>query len=129
MAGAIAVTTSDLGAGITKYSIAWTSDAAGNVNTTSFAIKRGHLLQVKFVPTNGGAQPTNNYVATLPDADGVDLLAGKGAALSNTTSTIAAPVPTGGVAPIFAEANAAIVPTVSGAGNATNGRIDLFVGP
>ena len=95
MAGSIALTTADLGGGITKYSIAWTSDASGNVNGTPVALKRGRLLQVKFAPTNGGTQPSNNYAATLIDADGVDLLAGKGAALSNTAASVAVPVVSG----------------------------------
>jgi hypothetical protein len=133
MAGAIVVTTSDLGggvsSGITKYSIAWTSDAGGNVNANPFPIRHGRLLQVKFVPTNGGVQPAANYNVTLPDADGVDLLAGKGAALSNVASTFAQPVPPGGVSPVFIESNPAIVPTVAAAGIGTNGRIDLLVGP
>jgi len=126
MAGSIALTTADLGGGITKYSIAWTSDASGNVNGTSIALKRGRLLQVKFVPTNGGAQPSNNYGATLLDADGVDLLAGKGTALSNTAATIAVPV-VSSTSPALIEGGN-YTPTISAAGNATNGRIDLCVG-
>lgn len=47
MAGSITLTTADLGGGVTKYSIAWTSDASGNVNGTPIALKRGRLLQVK----------------------------------------------------------------------------------
>ncbi len=127
MAGSIALTTFDLGGGITKYSVAWTSDASGNVNGTPVALKRGRLLQVKFVPTNGGAQPSNNYAATLIDADGVDLLAGKGAALSNTAASIAVPV-ISAVSPAFIDPGN-FTPTITGAGNATNGRIDLYVGP
>ena len=127
MAGSIALTTTDLGGGIIKYSIAWTSDASGNVNGTPVALKRGRLLQVKFVPTNGGAQPSNNYGATLLDADGVDLLAGKGATLSNTAASIAVPV-VSAVSPALLDAGN-FTPTITGAGNATNGRIDLYVGP
>lgn len=128
MAGSIAVTTTNVGNGITKYSVAWTSDASGNVSVSSFGIRRGHIIQVKFVPTNGGVQPSASYNVTLPDADGVDLLAGKGATLSNTAATIAVPV-VSSLSPAFTEDNAAIVPTVTGAGNVTNGRIDIFLGP
>jgi hypothetical protein len=126
MAGSIALTAADLGGGITKYSVAWTSDASGNVNGTPVALKRGRVIQVKFVPTNGGTQPGNNYAATLLDGDGIDLLAGKGATLSNTASSIAVPV-VSSVSPAFVEPGN-FTPTISAAGNVTNGRIDLFVG-
>jgi hypothetical protein len=127
MAGSIALTTSDLGGGITRYSIVWTSDPSGNVNGTSVALKRGRLLQVKFAPTNGGTQPSNNYAATLVDADGVDLFAGKGATLSNTAASIAVPI-VSAVSPAFIDPGN-FTPTISAAGNVTNGRIDLYVGP
>jgi hypothetical protein len=127
MAGSIALTTADLGGGITKYSIAWTSDASGNVNGAAVALKRGRLLQVKFAPSNGGTQPSNNYVATLIDADGVDLLAGKGATLSNTAASVAVPI-VSTVSPAFIDPGN-FTPTISAAGNVTNGRIDLYVGP
>lgn len=127
MAGSIVLATTDLGGGVTKYSIAWTSDASGNVNGTPVALKRGRLLQVKFVPTNGGAQPSNNYAATLLDGDGVDLLAGKGATLSNTASSIAVPVVSAASPPFIEPGN--FTPTISAAGNVTNGRVDLYVGP
>ena len=127
MAGSIVLATADLGGGLTKYSVAWTSDASGNVNGTPVALKRGRLLQVKFVPTNGGTQPSNNYAATLLDGDGIDLLAGKGATLSNTASSIAVPV-VSSVSPTFIEPGN-FTPTVSAAGNVTNGRIDFYVGP
>jgi hypothetical protein len=127
MAGSIVLATADLGGGITKYSIAWTSDASGNVNGTPIALKRGRLLQVKFVPTNGHNQPSNNYAATLLDGDGVDFLAGTGATLSNTASSIAVSV-VSSVSPAFVEPGN-FTPTISAAGNVTNGRIDLIVGP
>lgn len=127
MVGSIALTTADLGGGITKYSIAWISDASGAVNGAPIMLKRGRLLQVKFVPTNGGAQPSNNYGATLLDVDGVDLLVGKGAALSNTAATIAVPT-VSAASPAFVDPGN-FIPTVSAAGNVTNGRIDLYVGP
>lgn len=128
MAGSIVVTSSDLGGGVTKYSLAWTSDGSGNVNGNPVALRRGHLIQAKFVPTNGGTQPSANYNVTLPDADGVDLLAGKGATLSNSAATIAVPV-ISGVTPAYLEPEAAVNLTVTGAGANANGRVDLLIGP
>ena len=132
MAGSIVLTTSDLGGGITKYSLAWTSDGSGNVNSNPIALKRGHLMQIKFVPTNGGAQPSSGYNATLPDADGFDFFTGAGSNLSNSAAKLSVPV-IGGVSPAFfpflIEAQTAINLNITGAGAATNGRIDIYVGP
>lgn len=77
---------------IHKVTIAWTSDGSGNVNTNPFTPPTGELLQVKFIPGAGGTQPTNLYGATLVDQDGVDVLDGNGASLSNTTSTVRTPL-------------------------------------
>lgn len=122
MAGTLVVTSSDIGMGYTKYSLAWTSDAAGNVNANAFDIKRGRIHQLKYVPGSGGTQPTNNYVFALPDADGADLSSG-GGALSNAAATVSEPA-----AKVFIEAQT-ITPTISAAGNAKTGRVDLIVGP
>ena len=123
MAGSIVVTSSDVGDGITKYSIVWTSDASGNVSASTLDLRRGRLRQVKYVPGSGGSQPTSGYTATLIDADGVDLLAGGGATLSNSAATISAPT-----TPLFIESQT-VTPTVSGGGNAKSGTINLYVGP
>ena len=123
MAGSIVVTSSDVGDGVTKYSIAWTSDASGNVSVGTMDLRRGRLRQVKYIPGAGGAQPTSGYTATLVDADGVDLLAAGGATLSNTAATMVAPT-----VPLFLESQT-VTPTISGAGNAKGGTINLYVGP
>ena len=79
------------------------------------------------MPTNGGTQPSNNYAATLLNGDGVDLLAGKGATLSNTAASIAVPVVSGATAAFVELGN--FTPIISAVGNVTNGRINLYVGP
>lgn len=137
MAGSITVTTTDLAptgqSGVIKYSIAWTSDAGGAVNAANtFAIRFGRILQVKFVPGTGGAQPTNNYTAQLQDADGADLFAGVGSGtnLINTGPQIVCPITSPGNAQrVLVEANAAVALVIAGAGNAKTGRVDIFVGP
>jgi hypothetical protein len=131
--GSFTVTTADLGAQLKKVSIAWTASAGGAVSGASFPLARGHILQVKFVPTNGGVQPSNNYAATLVDADGVDLLAGKGATLSNTAASIAVPA-VSSLSPAFNDPSigsppGSVTPTIASAGNGGQGRIDLIVGP
>jgi hypothetical protein len=123
MAGSIAITSSDIGGGIIKYSIAWTSDASGNVNGSTIDLRRGRLRQVKYAPGTGGAQPTTGYNATLVDVDGVDLLSGGGATLSNAAATMVAPA-----SPLFIESQT-VTPTITGAGNAKGGTLNLYIGP
>lgn len=72
--------------GIVKYTIAWTSTAGGAVSGNSFAVRRGYLVGVKFVPASGGTQPSDLYDVTLVDTDGIDLLDGTGANVSNVAS-------------------------------------------
>jgi hypothetical protein len=128
MAGSIAVTSADLGGSVTKYTIAWTSDGAGAVNGTTLDLKRGRLLQVKYIPGSGGTQPTNNYVGKVLDADGVDILSNTGAALSNVAAALAAPVMgTSQILPLIDPGP--VTPTITGAGAAKTGTIILFVGP
>jgi len=123
MAGSVAASSADIGGGFTKYTIAWTSDAAGAVSGNTVDVKRGHLRQVKYKPDAGGTQPTDLYDVTLLDADGADLLAGGGANLSNVNASIAVPT-----APILLEGQS-VTPTVANAGNAKGGTIILYVGP
>jgi hypothetical protein len=93
MAGTLVVTSAAVASGIDKYTLAWTSTAGGAVSGNPFDLKRGTLLQVKFVPGAGGTQPTNNYTVTLVDTDGLDVLAGVGTGvnLSNATPSLAVP--------------------------------------
>lgn len=121
MAGSITTTTSDLGSGITKYSIAWLSDASGVVSVSTVAVRRGRLAQIKYIPDAGGTQPTDLYDLTCLDANNVDVLAGDGANLSNANSKITVPT-----APILLEAGN-LVPTNANAGNAKGGTLILYV--
>jgi hypothetical protein len=128
--GSFVLTTADLGGGLTKYSIAWTSSAGGAVSGASFQLRGRRISQVKFVPGTGVSA---NYGATLLDADGVDLLMGKGASLSATAASITVPVVSSyGLAyndPSIGTPPGSVTPTLSGAGNVATGRIDLIVGP
>lgn len=117
---------------INRHALAWVSDASGNVNgTPTTAAIRGTILKVEFKPDTGGTQPTNAYDVTLTDTAGVDVLAGQGANLSNSTATAVVPgVPftdgtTTAVAPcVVAEA---LTLNVSNAGNAKGGQVILYV--
>jgi len=82
---------------ITKISMTWTSTSGGAVSQTvvdgngNTVYVSGELLRVVFIPGTGGNQPSNNYSAQLTDQNGIDLLAGQGATLSNTTTTHVCP--------------------------------------
>lgn len=119
MAGSIVVTASDLGRGVTKYAVAWTSDASGVVSANSFDMKSGRLLQSKFAP--GTPAPTDLYDVTLLDASGADVLIGVGADRSATVANFSAPTN-----PVVIEGGA-FTPVLANAGNAKQGTLTLYV--
>lgn len=83
-------TASNLGGGVEKHSVAWTSSAGGVVSGSPFSVGRGWILGIKFVPNTGGTQPTDQYDMTIVDTNSVDIARGNGANLSNATATITA---------------------------------------
>lgn len=115
-------TASNLGGGVMKHSIAWTSDASGNVSGNAFAAGRGWVLAAKFVPSGGGTAPTNLYDIVVNDANSVDVARGAGANLSATVASISA-------APeiAFFEGGTLDI-NVSNAGNAKQGTVVLYIG-
>lgn len=121
MAGTIVATVTDIGGGYTKCSLAWTSDASGNVSANTASVRRGRLANVKYIPGTSSLQPTDLYDVTIADSDGADILIGGGANLSNVTPTIAIPN-------VIIEAGL-ITPSISNAGNAKSGTIVLYIGP
>jgi hypothetical protein len=121
-AGTLTVTTADLGGGVTRYTLAWTSTAGGAVSSNAFSVKRGDLIQAKFVP--GSPTPSNLYDVTLVDQDGFDVLDGLGANLSNTSpSVIAGPTPPIG----FVDGTQTLDLVVANAGSAKAGTVTLWV--
>lgn len=121
MPGSIQVTSSDLGQGVTRYAVAWTSDASGNVSGNSFDVKGGRLYQARFLPGSGAGQPTDLYDLTLLDADGIDYLDAAGANLSNVNASVAAN--TRYMPP------STLTPTISNAGISKSGTLVLLIGP
>jgi hypothetical protein len=133
VAGSITVTTSDIGGGYTKYSIAWLSSAGGAVTENAVSVKRGHIHQVKFIPDGGGTQPTDLYDMTLLDAisGGFDFLTGIGTNLSNANRKIGVPQVGDGITAlqrVFHDGGE-LYPTVAAAGNAKGGTVVVVVGP
>ncbi|MGE3856992.1 MAG: hypothetical protein AB7G21_08565 [Dehalococcoidia bacterium] len=125
MAGSVTVTTTELPGGITKYSIAWLSDAIGAVSGNAVALKAGTQLQAGFTPDAAGTQPTDAYDATMTDTNGVDILGGTGANLSNATATVAVPAVSTYFRRYLEAGN--YTPVIANAGNAKGGTIVLLV--
>lgn len=121
--GTVTVTTADIGGGITRYTVAWTSTAGGAVSANTFAVKKGHLIHVKFVPGSGGTQPTDLYDVTLVDADSLDVLNGGAANLSNATPKILQ------ADPLLLLNTATLDVVVANAGASKTGTVTIYVGP
>lgn len=108
--------------------INWTSDSSGNYSGTVDV--NGCILNAVFAPGSGGSQPSNNYDVTINDAQGVDILAGLGANLSNTTATRKIPLfpATDGTTTTAGPGavNGQLTVAVANAGNAKSGTIVLY---
>lgn len=108
--------------------LAWTSDAAtGDVSGIASEGVDGELLAVVFTPGSGGVKPDAAYDVTLLDADGFDVLAGKGANLSDVTATRVVPLVGDGVttnqrAPL----SGTLELRVANANNSKQGRVSLY---
>lgn len=125
-AGTVTVTTADVGGGVTRYTIAWVSDALGAVSGNTIAIKPGVIVAVKFTPDAAATQPTDLYDVTFEDPDDVDLLMGVGANLSNANATRVKP-PVNTSDEVYFDGSASCELVVSNAGNAKGGTVYLFV--
>lgn len=125
MAGSIAVTKTDLSGALVKYAVAWTADGSGNVNGSTFDIKRGRVWSVKFV--QGTPTPTTGYAIKLLDPDSADLIGGAGAAVNSAVNSYAAA--SVGYFQQFVEGYGSVTPTVSGAGANAQGTLVVVIGP
>ena len=76
---------------IQKITLDWLSDATGVVSGTATKRLTGSLLRVVFIPDSGGTQPSDLYDVVLNDDNGLNVLAGQGANLSNATASNVVP--------------------------------------
>lgn len=134
MAGSITVTTTELKGGVTKYSVAWVSDAAGAVSGNAFALKQGTIITVEFTPDSGGTQPTDLYDVTCTDAEGVNIFddgsgTSVGANLSNAASSHKIPFIGGGTVTYVRRWHPGgnVTPVVAAAGATKGGTIVIYV--
>lgn len=107
---------------IRKYTIAWTSDASGDATANTIALS-GSIARINFVPNTGATQPTDLYDVTIKDSDGIDILLGAGADLSNANATTVIPLISGNKLVV----NDKLAVTISNAGNAKTGAITLYL--
>lgn len=120
-AGTVTVTTQEVGNDAVKYmryTVAWTSTAGGAVSGNAFSIVAGDLANIRFVP--GTAD--NLYDVTLSDGAVSDLLAGLGANLVNTTSTLLSWSPA-----IFQDGSRTLDVVIANAGAATSGTVIIMI--
>jgi hypothetical protein len=136
MAGSFTVTNQSQyrgpGRPVQRYTIVWTSSAGGAVSGTATGdYISGQLVRVVFIPGTAGVQPSNNYSVQLTDSNGLDILAGQGASLSNSTTTNISPGMKDsdgtnvGIVP--AAIDDQLTPVVSAAGNAKQGTVVLYI--
>lgn len=125
-AGSVTTTNTACGAGTERcYTFVWTSTAGGavsGVTSNQAQINHGYLVDLSFVPGTSGSQPTDQYDVTLVDPNGVDLLNGAGANLSNTTSTRYTFDP-----PLFYSGAYTLDLVVANAGSIKSGTVTLTV--
>lgn len=135
MAGSLSITdqvfADKINRPVRKVSLAWTSTAGGAVSGNLTDYLSGVLARVAFVPNTSSTQPTNLYDITLLDENGIDVLAGQGADLSNATATAVIPgVPlkdgtTTSVGP--AQIDDKLELRVANAGSAKTGTVVLYL--
>lgn len=122
---------------IAKLSYKWTSDASGDVSLAlvdhgggALGNLHGILRRVTFAP-DGDDTPSDLYDVVLNDADGVDVLSGRGANQSDTTAATIVPGleqhdgTTAAVGPVAIAGPLTLV--VSNAGNAKVGYVHLYL--
>jgi len=118
------------GTDIVRHTIEWESDGSGDASVVSPQAVSGVIIRVVFIPS-ATAAPTNLYDITLTDPNSVDVLAGLGANLSNSSSLNTCPgTPltdgtTTSVIPMFVDG--VLTLTVASAGDTKAGTVVLYV--
>ena len=119
-----------VGPGIRTYTLVWVSHTDGVVDLDTDQAIVGELLRVVFIPS-ASAAPSAAYDVLLKDAHGIDVLAGQGANLSETTTTHicpGVPLKDGTTTSVRSVALAGVLNLeVSNAGSGKGGSIVLYV--
>lgn len=107
---------------VKKITWDWLSTDLGVVTSATTASFDGELIAAVFDPDAAGTQPTNAYDVTITDADGMDVLSGLGADLSNAATVIKKH--TDGLGAV---AGSVLTLNVSNAGDAKGGIVALYL--
>jgi len=78
------------GSDVVKHTFDWVSSGGGAATVPSGLAITGKIERVVFIPS-ASAIPTTLYDVTLTDENGIDVLAGQGANLSETTASSVCP--------------------------------------
>lgn len=125
MAGSITVTKDRADRSVQKVSLAWVSDASGDVNGTTIPLM-GTIQRITYVPNGGATAPTALYDVVMNDAESVDVLDGTGANLSATATSTAYPLlGAGNNVPAIVSGLCTLV--VTNAGSAKGGTVHLYL--
>lgn len=100
----------------------WLSTAGGAADLVTTKAYDGLIERAVFIPDGGGAQPTNLYDVTVTDPDGVDVLAGLGADLSNAATVVKTHA--NGLTAVSGQV---LTLNVTNAGNAKGGQVILYL--
>lgn len=118
------------GSDIVKHTFDWVSDASGDAEVVSGVAVSGAIARVVFIPS-ATAAPTANYDVTLTDSDGIDVLAGQGANLSDTVSSSVCPgIPLKDgttTSVILTIVDSILTLTVANAGDTKAGKVIVYV--
>lgn len=127
MAGTLAVTTSRAGS-VVKYSLAWTSDASGDVNSTDgdFTMAQGTIELTEFIPDDSDA-PTNLYDVDVMEPNDLvqDILGAVGDNRLAASATLHTPARDTYFKVWVPAAIYRLI--VANAGNAKKGTVNLYV--
>jgi hypothetical protein len=123
MAGTFAFSPNSNEAGriVNSLTLEWTSDGSGAASVVSGDV-RGVILRI--VTNPGAAAPTDNYDATLTDADGIDVAAGLLANRHTTNSQSVWPVDSTSGLPFAVSGPLTL--TIAAAGSAKNGTVVIY---
>jgi len=110
---------------VVKWS--WTSDAAGDVSASYAFNITGTFMGVKFAPAVSPDVPTNLYDVVIEDSEGVDILMGVGANLSQSaTNADSYRTPLTSEGKLVVLCRQAITPVISNAGSGNKGVLWLY---
>lgn len=118
------------GSDIVKHTFTWVSAADGSDTVPSGLPVSGKIERVVVVPS-ASAAPSNLYDLTLTDEDGIDVLAGQGANLSDTVANNfcpAIPLKDGtSTADYATTVDGILTLNVTNAGDAKAGKVVVYV--